>query len=126
MVSYHITLFHYKDAVKRYNEVLRNNKNNGLITVSKLGEFIVNNKARPVNYNWGVWHEYSQNLDKLYSITGALFIAPKSEMIKNRYVCSTNPFLFEVSNYESIDIDTIYDFKLAQLMFENNYMLENL
>ncbi|MCK9162306.1 MAG: hypothetical protein M0O97_06015 [Arcobacteraceae bacterium] len=113
----------YKDAVEKYREIIENRINNGLTTVSKLGEFIISEKARPVNYHWGVWHEYSQNLDKLYAITGALFIAPKKEMLKNRYVCSTNPYLFEVSDYEAIDIDTIYDFNLAKLMYKHKNLL---
>jgi N-acylneuraminate cytidylyltransferase len=107
----------YKEAIEKYKNIIKEDEYNGLTTVSKLSEFIVSEKARPVNYNWGVWHEYSQNLDKLYSITGALFIATKSEMLKNRYVCSTKPYLFEVSDYEAIDIDTMYDFKLAQMMY---------
>jgi N-acylneuraminate cytidylyltransferase len=113
----------YKEAVSKYKETYKNNSNNGLVTVNKLSEFIVSEKARPVNYHWGVWHEYSQNLDKLYAITGALFIAHKDEMIKNRYVVSTKPYLFEVSAYEAIDIDTVYDFNLAKLMFTSKHSL---
>lgn len=116
----------YKEAVEKFKEVIINGNHNGLTTVSKLAEFIVSEKARPVNYHWGVWHEYSQNLDKLYAITGALFITTKSEMIKNRYVCSTKPYLFEVNDFEAIDIDTMYDFKMAQLMFKNKKeLMEN-
>lgn len=109
----------YKEAIEKYQDIFQNKTHNGLVTVSKLTEFIVSEKARPVNYHWGVWHEYSQNLDKLYSITGALFIAQKKEILKNRYVCSSKPYLFEVSDYEAMDIDTIYDFKIAQLLYEN-------
>ncbi len=113
----------YKKAVEKYKEATKDGKYNGLITVSRLTEFIVSEKARPVNYHWGVWHEYSQNLDKLYSITGALFISKKKEMIKNRYVCSTKPYLFEVNDFEAIDIDTPYDFKIAQIMYKNKEQL---
>ena len=116
----------YKEAVEKYKSVTKKGTHNGLTTVSTLGEFIISEKARPVNYHWGVWHEYSQNLDKLFSITGGLFIAKKSEMLKNRYVCSTKPYLFKVSDYEAIDIDNIYDFRIAQLMYENKSKLENL
>jgi len=116
----------YKEAVEKYKSVTKKGTHNGLTTVSTLGEFIISEKARPVNYHWGVWHEYSQNLDKLFSITGGLFIAKKSEMLKNRYVCSTKPYLFNVSDYEAIDIDNIYDFKIAQLMYKNKHKLENL
>ncbi len=113
----------YKEAIQTYKSIENNNDYNGLITVSKLSEFIVNEKSRPINYHWGVWHEYSQNLDKLYSITGALFITTKNEILKNRYVVSTKPYLFVVSDYESIDVDTIYDFNLAKLMYNNKALL---
>lgn len=109
----------YQKSVDVYKKAIKEKTYNGLVSVTQLTEFIVSEGARPVNYNWGVWHEYSQNLDKLYAITGALFITTKSEMLKNRYVMATNPYLFEVSSYESIDIDTVYDFNLAQIMYLN-------
>ena len=56
---------------------------------------------------------------KVFYITGALFITTKQNMLKNRYVISRNPFLFEVNNYESIDIDSEYDFELAKILLEN-------
>jgi len=115
----------YQECIVEYKKSIKDGYN-GLITVASLNEFIVSQKARPVNYNWGVWHEYSQNLDKLYSITGAFFIAKKSEMLKNRYVISKKPYLFEVSNFEAIDIDTMYDFKIAQLMYKNKKQLLDL
>lgn len=114
----------YKECVYAYNN-LDMEKYDGLVTVVGLNEFILSEKARPVNYNWGVWHEYSQYLDKLYAITGALFIAKKSEMLRNRYVVSKKPYLYEVSDYESIDIDTEYDFKLAEIMYKNKEILFN-
>jgi len=106
----------YKACVEKYRD-LDKTKYNGLVTVARFAEFILSEKAKPINYHWGVWHEYSQNLDKLYTITGALFVAPKKEMLKNRYVISTRPYLYEVSPFEAIDIDTEYSFKLAQLMW---------
>lgn len=116
----------FKECLKLFEENLKNGSYNGLVTVTSLNEFIVNQAVRPVNYSWGVWHQYSQNLEKLYSITGSLFIAEKSEMIKNKYVISTSPLLFEVSPYEAIDIDTEYDFELAKLLFMNKNLFSNL
>ena len=37
----------------------------------------------------------------------------------NRYVISKNPYYLETSNFEGFDIDTMQEFKLAQLMFKN-------
>jgi len=113
----------YDDAVSQYQKLVDLGDSNGLVTVAHLSEFIVTERNRPLNYSWGVWHPYSQNLEKLYSITGALFIASKAEMKRNRYVISSNPYLFETTPYESIDVDTQYDFDLARLMFQNKSLL---
>ncbi len=52
-----------------------------------------------------------------------MFIAEKNEFIKNRYVISTNPVLYEVSQMEGIDIDTEYDYELAKLILKNKDQL---
>ena len=109
----------YDKAVKLYKSFLNSNEYDGLITVSELTKFIVSEKKQPINYSWGPWHTYSQNLEKLYSITYALFIAKKIEMVRNRYVISKNPFFYKVSPYQSIDIDSNFDFKLSQLLLQN-------
>ena len=93
-----------------------------MVAVKPLKEFIISEKKQPVNYSWGPWHKYSQDLEKYYSITGALFVAEKKQMLRNRYVVSSNPYLFEVSDYEAIDIDNEYDFKLAQLLISNKHL----
>jgi CMP-N-acetylneuraminic acid synthetase len=109
----------YDLAIKKYFEVLHKNTYDGLISVTPISEFIVSENRQPINYSWGPWHKYSQHLDKLYAITGALFIAKKREMLLNRYVISKNPLYFEVLQYEAIDIDTTYDFELAKILFKN-------
>lgn len=114
----------YKEAVKDYYDSIQNN-HDGLISVCRFSEFLVSAKARPVNYTWGVWHPYSQDLEELYTITGALFIAAKKEMLKNRYVISKRPFLFDTKKLESIDIDDNEDFRLAQLIYENMEKISN-
>ena len=115
----------YDKAIKQYKLALKNKTYDGLITVSNVSEFIVSEKRQPINYSWGPWHSYSQNLEKLYSITYALFIAKKIEMVRNRYVISKNPLFYNVSPYQSIDIDSNYDFKLAQLLLKNKKDFHN-
>lgn len=114
----------YKMCVEKYIAIDKT-QHNGLVTVAKLSEFILSEKAKPINYHWGVWHEYSQNLDKLYAITGGLFVASKEAMLKNRYVISTKPYLYEVSPFEAIDVDTAYDFQLAKLLYTHRNELTN-
>ena len=58
---------------------------------------------------------YKKN-KKIYVPNGAIFITSLKNKIKNFY--SDKPTFFEMPFLESIDIDTIYDFKLAKL-FQN-------
>ena len=114
----------YKKAINIYKK--KNFKNDGLISVANFSQFIVNEKKMPINYTWGAWHPYSQNLEKLYYITGALFMTKISEMKKNRYVISRNPHYLIAENIEAIDIDTNYDFELAKILYQNKYKLKKL
>tara|TARA_B100001059_G_C17742087_1_gene532252 strand:- start:415 stop:1101 length:687 start_codon:yes stop_codon:yes gene_type:complete len=118
------TFNNFSLAIDKYEENLKKGYD-GLITVIKSSDFIVSGSNQPLNYSWGPWHKYSQFLDSYYYITGALFISSIDQMIKNRYVISKNPFLFEVSPFEAIDIDTEYDFELAKILMKNSDILKN-
>lgn len=107
----------YNEAIKIFKS--KKFKNDGLISVEKFKRFIVTEKKMPLNYSWGVWHPYSQNLNKLYSITGALFMMSLKQFKINRYVISKNPFYLETKNFEGFDIDTMEEFKIAQLIYKN-------
>ena len=108
----------FKSCLKRYYLNLDNGQENGLVAVSACKEYILDERATPVNYSWGPWHRYSQHLKKHYFVSGALFVSTKEEMLKNRYVISSNPYLFEASTEESLDIDTEFDFKFAQYLMK--------
>lgn len=111
----------YGECYNKYLSLLvdEGKEYDGLVAVKSLNEFIVNEKSRPVNYNWGIWHDYSQYLDPLYSVNGALFLMTKGTYLKNRYVMSKRPYLFKCHEWESIDLDNEFDFKLAQIIYEN-------
>ena len=108
----------YDAAFKTYFAKTRK-VNDGLVIVSTLNEFVVSENKKPLNYSWGPWHQYSQNLEKLYTITGTMFASKKITFLNNRYVISKNPFFYEISRYESLDIDDNYDFELAKLLIKN-------
>lgn len=115
----------FDEALQVYKDNFDKGVANGLLTVSRMSEFIVTERKIPMNYSWGPWHPYSQNLEKIYSVTGALFVAKKSEMLRTRYVVSRDPFLFEVTPFEAIDVDTPLEFAMAKWMFENQEVLQN-
>ena len=107
----------YKECVELFIENFNSNRYNGLVTVSNFNDFLVDEKSNPINYAWGPWHKYSQYLTKYYTINGALFIATKKEIVKNRYVISTNPYLHCISKEQSIDVDDDLDFEFAQFLY---------
>lgn len=111
----------YSKAIKIFKK--NKNKSDGLISVENFQRFIVTEEKIPLNYAWGVWHPYSQNLRKLYSITGALFMMKIKQFKLNRYVVSQNPYYLETSNFEGFDIDTMQDFRLAKLIYANKRKL---
>ena len=96
-----------------------------MVSVERFKRFIVTENKLPLNYAWGIWHPYSQNLDNLYSITGALFMMSIKQFKINRYVISKNPYYLESSNFEGFDIDTMNEFKLVQLMYKHKNKLND-
>jgi CMP-N-acetylneuraminic acid synthetase len=108
----------FRDVVQQYEAALAEGFDS-LMAVSPLSEYILTDKGRPVNYAWGVWHPYTQDVEKLLRVTGAVFIAPKGEILRTRYHVGRRPYLYETSAYEAMDVDTDYDFRLAQILYEN-------
>ena len=88
-----------------------------LIGVQKFNGFLLDNNSRPINYNWGVWHKYSQFLDKYFLVNGAIFIGRKKTFLNTKYLTGINPFKFLCTDIESIDLDTELDFSFAQHIY---------
>lgn len=108
----------YKEAIEKYLSLNTDNYNS-LVAVEKSQEFLIDNKGRPINYMYGVWHKYSQDLPELYKITGALFINNLKAIKDNKYVIGTKPYLFNVPPKFCLDIDHLWQFELAQIMYKN-------
>ena len=122
----HTTSPLYTDYSIPLNEFKNNEeKFDSLVAVTAFQEFILNKKGRPVNYHWGPWHDYSQDLEELYKVTGALFIGRKKDMMKWRYVIGVKPNLYVVDRNAGIDVDTKEDFELAQFWFNKNQVINN-
>ena len=96
-------------------------KYNSLVVVERMKEFILTEHGLPVNYAFGPWHKYSQFLPSYYRVVGSLFIGQLSTLLKHRYVFGSNPLLFETDTRQSIDIDTAFDFEMAQYFHNLSY-----
>ena len=101
----------YANAVKDF---FSHKENDSLVSVLPKKSFFINKFGRGINYNPGYWHPYSQELETYYEVTGASYIGLKSDMLKWGYWFGIKPYLFEVSETEAIDVDTLEQFKVAQ------------
>ena len=105
----------HRGAVEKFLEV--QGEHDSLVAVEKKKSFFLNGYGRGINFNPGLWHPYSQQLEPWYEVTGACYIGRKSDMQKWRYWFGVNPYLFEISSAESVDVDTEEDFKFAQFLY---------
>ena len=105
----------YADAVEDF---LAHKESDSLVAVLPKKSFFINKFGKGINYNPGYWHPYSQELETYYEVTGACYIGRKSDMLKWNYWFGIKPHLFEVSETEAIDVDTLEQFKFAQKLHD--------
>ena len=107
----------FKDAVSIFKS---SKKFDSLVGVLPKKNFYLNKFGKGINFNPGQWHPYSQELETYYEITGSIYIAKKNNMLKWSYWFGTKPLLFEILNYEAVDVDTKKDFDLAKKIYSLN------
>ena len=72
---------------------------------------------KPINYNINQTPK-SQDLPNIISLNFAITIIKKQVMIKRKNVIGFNPSFFELDKVESLDIDDLIDFNIAELMYQ--------
>ena len=103
-------------AVNLY-EKLNFSKFDGLNTFEIVKDFLWN-KKKPINYQLSE-QPMSQNLRGIFKHVPAIAIMSKEKIIKHRNVLGKKPYKMFLTKPESFDIDTTYDFKLAELYYKN-------
>ena len=106
---------HYAGAIDQYEIELKNGFDS-LMSVEEFRRYIWT-KEGPLNYELGVKHVPSQELEPLYRVTDGILIAPRAKMIEWKYFHGTNPFMYKMDKKSSIDIDDIYDLECAKAWF---------
>ena len=90
-------------------------------TVADVKEFLIKD-GKPFNYD-GNNIPRSQDLPDIAKLTFCISILPRLTMIKKRSCLGNNPFFYKLDQKESVDIDTPFDFKMAELLYEH-YVLK--
>ncbi len=74
----------------------------------------------PINFNFGCWHKVSQKLPKVYEILWSAFIQKRSSINITKYHIGMNPYYMAFDHVKTVDIDTMEDFELAQIIYKLN------
>lgn len=101
----------YEEAIKIYLANL--DKYDSLASVEAFQRHLWDDNG-PVNYERGVKHPPSQQLPKMYFVTG-VFIAPRAKMIEWSHNIGPNPYKYILPRVSCVDIDDELDFELAQI-----------
>ena len=87
-------------SVKQYRNFLWSTKRNDIVN-------------RATSAKW----PRTQDLDNLYEIDSAIFLASKAVYNQERNRIGRKPYLFEQSTYQSLDVDYEEDFNLAEMLY---------
>lgn len=74
--------------------------------------------GKPLNYN-PEKAPNTQDLPDIYALNYACSIISREDQIKYSSLCGKTPLFHKLSQFESLDIDTMYDFEVAQLIYRN-------
>lgn len=88
---------------------------NNLVTVSDVKHHMWLD-GKPLNYN-PKNAPNSQDLPDVVSINYGICIISRDDMIENRNIVTENPYFYKLDEIESIDIDTEFDFMVAEHVY---------
>ena len=79
--------------------------------------------GKPLNYNPSE-SPNSQDLPDIVGVTYGISILSKDDMVKHKNVITDNPYFYRLDEIESIDIDTEFDFMVAEYVYKkvNGYV----
>jgi len=87
-----------------------------VVTTNIIKEYLwLNDKA--INYD-PKKHPRSQDLPDIYALNFAVNILPRELMIKNKNILGNNFYSYMLDEIEAIDVDTEYEFMLAEFLYE--------
>ena len=67
-------------------------------------------------FNFNSLYDSSQDLPKYYTLNGAMYYSRVSELLTSQSFISKNTIGFEMPAYASIDIDTKFDWDIAEII----------
>jgi CMP-N,N'-diacetyllegionaminic acid synthase len=104
----------FNDAYKLYRELP--SEYDSITTVADVKEFLIKD-GKPFNYD-GNKIPRSQDLPDIVKLTFCISMLPRIVMIEKRSCLGKNPWFYKLSQEQSVDIDTPFDFASAELLYK--------
>ncbi len=76
--------------------------------------------GNPLNYEVGTAPN-SQDLPDILKLTFGVVLCKRDSLIKRRNMVGYNPYFYKLDETESLDIDTEFDFKIAEFLYKEIY-----
>jgi len=109
----------YRECIQRYKTKRLKN----LVTVSPVKHHMWLGDTKPLNYKIND-SPNSQDLPNIFKITYGACIIRRDLMLECSNVVTENPFFHVLDEIESIDIDSEFDFMVAEMVYERLYESE--
>lgn len=110
----------YINGIKTFKEI--SGKFDSLNSAHLVKEFMFLDN-QPINYD--LLHQpRSQDLPNIYALNFAFSILTKEHMVQYKNVIGHSPYMYELTESESIDIDTEFDFEIAEFLYKKKYKID--
>ena len=107
-----------ENAIKLFFKTMGEKKCDSLFSVTSLKQRLYWKNGNPINHDLNNLIK-TQELQEVMVENSCIYIFSKSSFIKNRNRIGNKPLLYPIEENEAIDIDTLYDFNLAELVMKN-------
>lgn len=106
------------DTISKIIKVYKSNraKYDSVISVWPIKEFLLKD-GKPINYHPAKFPR-SQDLPNITALMFAAAVISKDLMMSRKSTVGARPFFYEISDTEAVDIDTPFDFTIAELMYQ--------
>ena len=109
----------FEESIRTYFKKLKEG-HDSLTTYTAIREYLWDENG-PINYSRG-HHPRSQDLKPYKKLNFAILIIPKKVAIEKKYYIGENPYWFETSIEESVDIDNEIDLFMANALLVRESM----
>lgn len=107
----------YDTAIEQYLSKITKGYDS-LVSVKELKNFLLNQEGKLVNNTTDIAWPRTQDLEPLYEINHAIFLAKRSVYTEQKNRIGQKPLLYIMDEIHSKDIDWEEDFKIAEIMYK--------